>query len=92
LFSSFSQQILDVLALYDQHTEYLNGRNQDVTKLRCQVRDLEWELLQHRSLESEVESFKKLLGEKEEELAKQHLKLAEFWLRETSANNASWDL
>lgn len=75
------------MALYDQPTEYLSGQNQDVTELRCQVRDLE-----RRSLESEVGSLEKLLAEREEELAKQDLELAEFRPRETLSDNASRDL
>jgi chromosome segregation ATPase len=72
------QQIIDVVALFDQHNEYI----------RHQTRELEWELSQCQTLESEVESLNKLLFENEEELAQQDVELADVRLRESSAKEA----
>ncbi len=64
------QQLVDTLALFDQHRGHSRDQAPTMAELRHRVSELEFELRRRKSLESEVAWLNKLLAERELELAK----------------------
>jgi len=59
------QQLVDTLALYDQHRDFHRNQVPVMAGLRQRISELELELAQSLSLESEVARLSKLLAERE---------------------------
>lgn len=61
--------MVKLVALFDEQLEYLCSYPQEMTQLRAKVRSLEYEASRLKNLEPEVEKFKSLLAERDQELA-----------------------
>jgi len=62
--------LVDTLALFDQHRSFHRDQVPVIARLQHRISELELELAQRQSLDSEVARLNKLLAERESELAR----------------------
>jgi chromosome segregation ATPase len=80
---------VDTIALFDQHREFHQDQVSVVAELRRRVSELEFELAQRQSLESEVARLSKVLAEREMKLAKYDESIVDAELRRNLAEETS---
>jgi hypothetical protein len=87
-----SQQLVDTLALFDQHKSFHRDQVPIIAGLQHRIFEFELELARRQSLESEVARLNKLLAERESELARHDELVADAELRRNAAKETSWGL
>jgi uncharacterized coiled-coil protein SlyX len=79
--------LVDTLALFDQHRSFHRDQVPVIARLQHRISELELELAQRQSLDSEVARLNKLLAERESELARHDELIADAKLRRNAAED-----
>jgi uncharacterized coiled-coil protein SlyX len=80
---------VDTLSLFDQHRSFHRDQVPVIAELQQRISELELELAQRQSLESEVARLNKLLAERESELARHDELVADAELKRNAAKETS---